>query len=145
MYKPMLRVTVIMFKDIVESVTLLKEEAWRTSSLYEIHQLLLRGLFHSLHYWSDSKRTIGMWTYPLQTRGALLPASTMPFKEPWGCALLCCTAEPSSSRVKKRWEVRQETGCNKVLTGWTPSSSVVMCFCVWSEQGWDQLTSQLML
>lgn len=28
-YRPMLRVTVMMFRDMVESVTLLKDEAWK--------------------------------------------------------------------------------------------------------------------
>lgn len=33
-HKPMLRVTVMMFRDMVESVTLLKEEAWKTPQMY---------------------------------------------------------------------------------------------------------------
>lgn len=40
-YRPMLRVTVMMFKDMVESVTLLKEDAWSwitTKSDYDISQ-----------------------------------------------------------------------------------------------------------
>lgn len=43
-HRPMLRVTVMMFRDIVESVTLLKEEAWRRKQgLYNTIYLNTKG------------------------------------------------------------------------------------------------------
>lgn len=90
----MLSVTVIMFKDIVESVTLLKDDAWKASP-----QMMLRkktvSLPLNLRIFSDECQ------YPLQTGRALFPAPPVAFQQAGGCALLRCTAEPANQSTNE--------------------------------------------
>lgn len=90
----MLRVTVMMFSDIVESVMLLKEEACNHKRTFN------SSLATSKH----PRASLPSEHYPLQTRGALFPAASVAFEEPGGCALLRGAAEPATSSV--RWKRR---------------------------------------
>lgn len=91
----MLRVTVMMFSDIVESVMLLKEEACNHT-----HRTFNLSIATSKH----PRASLPSGHYPLQTWGALFPPASVAFEEPGGCALLRGTAEPATSSI--RWKRR---------------------------------------
>lgn len=93
----MLSVTVMMFKDIVESVTLLKDDAWKGNPRKKKENRCKNiSVIKSEVYQKQKSRT--ECQYPLQTGRALFPAPPVPFQQPGGCALLCCTAEPGNQK-----------------------------------------------
>lgn len=81
----------MMFRDMVESVMLLKEEA--CNHTHTVHLTPASHIKTTCVSLRPSRQQ-----YPLQARGALFPASSVAFEEPGGGALLCGAAEPARSR-----------------------------------------------
>lgn len=98
----MLSVTVMMFKDIVESVTLLKDDAWNANPQIMLEKTNSKACPPLNLNISKVVKSKAECQYPLQTRRALFPAPPVTFQQPGGCALLRCTAEPANQNTKFR-------------------------------------------
>lgn len=90
----MFRVTVMIFRDIVESVTLLKDDAYNTAMKGKLEKTSRRI--------AVKKSTICLKAsvlYPLKPWGALFSASAMALQQSRGSALFCGATESAHKHL----------------------------------------------